>query len=179
MSQQQCYFCFQPWLSMWKFLLNSGIILTRWSHETYRFCEFERQKCLPVFITWWRMSSHKYIISPRFSCPVSSLSIMSFPICCWRCRDAVRIERQSDSLFCAGPFESTPPLLINCAAVCKSEKGLPWRNSNRASVYLFLSNLVISVMAAKTEAAQVNWTLRRWFCGEQATYDPSKIAVRI
>lgn len=132
MSQQQCYFCFQPWLSMWKFLLNSGIILTRWSHETYRFCEFNRQKCVPEFITWWRMSSQKYITSPRFSCPVSSLSIMSFPICCWRCRDAVGIERQSDSLFCAGPFESTPPLLINCAAVCKSEKGLPQRN------YLFI-----------------------------------------
>lgn len=161
---------------MWKFLLNSGIILTRWSHETYRFCEFERQKCVPEFITWWRMSSHKYIISPRFSCPVSSLSVTSLLIFCWRCRDAVRIERQSDSLFCAGPFESTPPPFYwSTLLQCVNQK----RGCHGETIYLFLSNLVISVMAAKTEAAQVNWTLRRWFCGEQATYDPSKIAVRI
>lgn len=48
-SQLQCYFCFRPWLTTWKFLLNRGIILTRWSHDMYRFSEFEHQKCLPVF----------------------------------------------------------------------------------------------------------------------------------
>lgn len=94
-----------------------------------------------------------------FSCSVSSLSVTSFPIFRWCCRDAVGIERQSDSLFCAGPFESTPPPYWSTLLQCVNQKKGAATGKLEQGICLFLlSNLVISVMVARTEAAQVNWT---------------------
>ena len=112
-----------------------------------------------------------------FSCSVSSLSVTSFPIFRWCCRDAVGIERQSDSLFCAGPFESTPPsLLINSAAVCKSEKGGCHRETRTGHLSISSKQSSYQCDGCKNGSSSGKLNLRRWFWGEQATYDPSKTA---